>query len=206
MKRKIVLVTSLLALAAPGIALAQFGNLLGGKAAATDSKADVFAQQDRMVQTYAEAGGMVLTSNGHFSQALGLKAEASNAAAKADSLSGKDLEAQDKAISAGTAELVGKLKTDAKLKDGPSKESYAKGLLSLAQGVKKYMDMSKEAQSFSSGLSSVSPLQMGKLQSGVYVAKTLPGNISNLTNVLKSAVEFGKSNGVQIPKEATSLL
>ena len=92
------------------------------------------------------------------------------------------------------------------MKDAEAKAKYAQGLLLLATGVKKYVGMGKDAQGFTSGLSNISPLQLGKLQAGVYVAKSAPTSVTNLTNVLKSAVDFAKSNGVEIPQDATSLL
>lgn len=73
-------------------------------------------------------------------------------------------------------------------------------------GVKKYMDMSKDAQGFASGVSSVSPLQMGKFQSGIYIAKNLPSNVTNLTETLKQAIDFARTNGVEVPAEATSVI
>ena len=72
--------------------------------------------------------------------------------------------------------------------------------------MKKYTDMSKSAQGFSSGLYSKNNIQLTSLQSGVYVAKSLPTNVSNLSSVLKSAIDFATKNGVEIPKEATSLI
>lgn len=152
------------------------------------------------------AGNDVLTANSQLSEALGIKAKAADALAKSDSISTKQLEDQDKAISADAAAVSEALKSGAQLKDSEAKAKYAKGLLSLATGVKKYLGLRKDAQDFTSGMSSASPLQMGKLQAGAYVAKSLPTSISNLTGVLKSAVEFGKSNGVEIPADATSVL
>lgn len=204
--KKIWTVVAVIALAAPAVSMAQLGGLLGGSKAAGNAGADVGAQQDSLVRSYVAAGKDVLTANGHLAAALGIKAQAVDAAATSDALSLKSVEANDKAISTDAAAISTALKSGAALKDGEAKVTYAKGLLSLAMGVKKYMSLGKDAQGFSSSLSGVSPLQMGKLQSGIYVAKNLPTSVTNLTDVLKNAVEFGKSNGVEIPKDATSLL
>ena len=210
MKKTFVLALTAVALAVPTLGSAQFANPLGGlmgsKPSSTSASADMGAQQDSLVRTYVAAGKNVLTANGHMTDALGIKAQSINAAASSDSFSAKDIEAQDKAISADSAALAEALKSGATLKDEQAKAKYAEGLLSLAVGVKKYVDMSKEAQGFASGMTSVSPLQMSKLQSGVYVAKNLPGNVNNLTVVLKSAVDFARKNGVEVPKEATSII
>lgn len=196
---------TLVGLGTPMASHAQFGGLMGGGKSATGG-ADLGAQQDAMVKTYVAAGRDVLTANGHLSQALGIKAQSTNAAATSDSLSAKDVEAQDKAISADAQAMAEALKGGAQLKDAESKATYAKGLVVMVAGVKKYVDMKKDIQSFSSGLSSASPLQMGKLGAGVYVAKNFPTSVTNLTAVLKNAIDFAKSNGVEIPKDATSLL
>jgi hypothetical protein len=206
MNKKLFSVIAVIVLAAPAVSHAQFGGLLGGGKSSANAGADLGAQQDSLVRNYVTAGKEVMVANGHLAGALGIKAQAVNAAATSDSLSAKDVEAQDKAISADAEAVAQALKAGATLKDAEAKATYSKGLISLATGVKKYLDMRKDVQGFSSGLSGVSPLQIGKLQAGVYVAKNLPTSMTNLTNVLRSAVEFGKSNGVDIPKDATSVL
>lgn len=206
MKKNFLAVVAVIALAAPATGMAQLGGLLGGNKQSSNSGADLGGQQESLVRNYVAAGKDVSIANGHLADALGIKAQSANATATADSLSAKDVEAQDKAISAEAAAVSEALKGQATLKDAESKAKYAKGLLSLATGVKKYLDLRKDAQGFASGLSSASPLQLGKLQAGAYVAKNLPTSVTTLTTVLKSAVEFGKSNGVEIPKDATSLL
>lgn len=206
MKKNVLAVVAVIALAAPAVSVAQLGGLLGGAKSATGSGGDLSGTQDSLVRNYMGAGKDVLTANGHLADALGIKAQAVNAAATADSLSAKDVEAQDKAISADAAAVSEALKGGAALKDGEAKAKYAKGLLSLASGVKKYVGLRNDAQGFAKGMSGASPLQLTKLQSGAYVVKNLPTSITNLTSVLKSAVEFGKSNGVEIPADATSVL
>lgn len=211
MKKILALSFACALLAASPLSHAQFGNLLNSAKSAvggsgSNAGADMGAQQDQLVRTYMAAGKDVLTANAHMAAALGINAQVVDATATSDSVSAKDIEAQDKAISATSAELSEKLKSGATLKDAEAKTKYAQGLLFLATGVKKYTNMGKDAQSFTSGVSGISPLQIGKFQSGLYIAKGVPTSLSNLTSVLKSAVDFAKSNGVDIPKDATSLL
>jgi hypothetical protein len=207
MKKTLVLSLAAALLATAPLSHAQFGNLLGGaKSGSASSGADLSGQQDLLTRSYVAAGKEVVTANGHLLSALGINAESVNAAATADSLSAKDIEAQDKAVSAGAAAVSEALKSGASLKDGEAKTRYAQGLLHLAVGLKKYTDMRKDVQGFSSSVSSASPLQLPGLQSGIYVAKSLPSNVSNLGTVLKSAVDFARSNGVEVPKDATSLI
>lgn len=214
MKKTFTLTITAIALSLPALSSAQFANplsgLMGSKSSGTSASAsasaDMGAQQDSLVRTYVAAGKNVLAASDQMTVALGIKAQSINAAASSDSLSAKDIEAQDKAISADSAALSEALKSGATLKGEEAKAKYAQGLLSLAVGVKKYVDMGKEAQGFASNMSTVSPLQMGKLQSGVYIAKNLPGNVTNLTSVLKSAIDFARANGVEVPAEATSVI
>jgi len=210
MKKTFALAVTAIALAVPTLSSAQFANplsgLMGGKSSGTATGADMDAQQDSLVRTYVAAGANVQNANGHIKEALGIKAKSINDAASSDSFSAKDIEAQDKANSAESAAIAEALKSGATLKDEEAKAKYAQGLLSLAVGVKKYVDMSKGAQAFASGMSTVSPLQIGKLQSGVYIAKNLPGNLTNLSNVLKGAIDFARQNGVPVPDDATSAL
>lgn len=187
---------------------AQFGNLLGSvKSIATGSGgSDAIGQQDQLVRNYVAAGKDVLTANAHMAEALGVKAQAVNAIATSDSLSAKDIEAQDKAISAETAAVSEALKSGATLKDAQAKAKYAQGLQSLATGMRKYMMMGKDAQNFTAGLASAPPLQLGRLEPGIYVARNLPTSVGNLGSVLKSAVDFARSNDIDVPQDATSLL
>ncbi|MET4576193.1 hypothetical protein [Ottowia thiooxydans] len=210
MKKIVTISVAAALLAIAPLSHAQFGSMLGNVKSALGSGSsgggDIGARQDQLVRSYVAAGKDVSTANSHLADALGIKAQAVNAAATSDSLSAKDIEEQDKAISANTAAVSEALKSGATLKDSEAKAKYAQGLLFLATGVKKYIGMSSEAQGFTSGLSSISPLQLGKLQAGAYVVKSVPTSVTNLTSVLKSAVDFARNNGVEIPQDATSLL
>lgn len=206
MKKRAFVSIAVIALVAPIVSHAQLGGLFGGAKSSSNSGVDLVGQQDSLVRNYVAAGKEVQVANGHLAGALGIKAQAVDFAATSDSLSAKDVEAQDKAISADAAAFSEALKGGATLKDAEAKATYVKGLVSLAVGVKKYMDLRNDVQGFSSSLSGASPFQFAKLQTGVYVAKSLPTSMTNLTTVLKSAVEFAKSNGVEVPKDATSVL
>jgi hypothetical protein len=212
MKRRlslgVIAITASLAFA--GAAQAQFGGLgglVGGsKSGSANAGADLGPQQDQLSRTYVAAGKDVLTANDHFADALGIKAQVVNATATADSISAKNIEDQDKAISANAAAISDAMKAGATLKDGEAKAKYVKGLVSLAVALKKYKDMGPAAQSFGSSLSSASPTMLPKLQAGAYIVKSLPSSVTNLSNSLKSAIDFAKSNGVEVPADATSVL
>jgi hypothetical protein len=188
--------------------LGGLGGLLGGGKSSASSNAggDLSGQQTQLARHYVEAGKNVMTANDHFADALGIKAQIVNANTTADSLSASDIEAQDKAISANATAVSNAMKAGATLKDAESKQKYTQGMISLVSAIKKYKDMSSAAQGFSSGLSNASPMLLPQLQSGVYIVKSLPGSVSNLTTSLKSAMDFAKSNGVEVPADATSVL
>lgn len=208
--KKIVSVAFLsISMALPVVSYAQLGNLgglLGGNKAPANAGADLGSQNDQLTRNYVAAGKDVMTANGHFGEALGIKAQALNASATSDSLSASDIENQDKAISANATAVSEAMKSGATLKDSESKVKYSQGLISLVLGLKKYIGMRNDVQSFSSGLSSASPLQLPKLQTGAYIVKSLPTSVSNLSGVLKSAIDFAKRNGVEVPADATSVL
>jgi hypothetical protein len=209
MKKIVALTFASISLALPLVSHAQFGglgNLLGGNKAPAKAGADLGGQQDQLTRNYVAAGKDVLIANGQLAEALGIKAQAINASATSDSLSASDIENQDKAISANATAVSDAMKSGATLKDSESKMKYSQGLITLVSGVKKYIGMRSDVQSFSSSLSSVSPMQLPKLQAGAYIVKSLPTSISNLSSVLKSAIDFAKHNGVEVPADATSVL
>lgn len=210
MKKIFAISIAIGALALTSHSHAQFGNMLGAAKSLTGSQSssgtELSSQQDQLVRSFVAANKDISTSNVHMADALGIKLEVINAEATSDAFSAKQIDENSKAVSAGTASIVEALKAGATLKDAEAKKKYAQGLFFLATGIKKYMGMSKDAQGFTSSLSSASPLQLGKLESGIYVAKNVPSSLTSMTNVLKTAVEFAKSNGVEIPKDATSLL
>jgi hypothetical protein len=198
-----------ISLALPVVSHAQFGGLgkmLGGNKESPSAGTDLVGQQDKLTGNYIAAGKDVVTANGHLAEALGIKAQAINASATSNSFSASDIENQDKAISADATAVSEALKSGASLKDSASKMKFSQGLISLVSGVKKYMGMRDDVKNFSSALSSASPMQLPKLQAGAYIAKSIPTSVSNLSTVLKSAVDFAKRNGVEVPADATSLI
>ncbi len=207
MKKLLTVAFASVALTLPVASYAQFGNLLGGGKSSSNAGADLGGQQDQLVRNYMAAGKDVQTANGHMLEAVGLKRQALNASTSSATISGKeDIEEQDKAISADSQALSDALKAGATLTDAGAKAKYAQGLVALVSGMKKYVGMRNDVQSFSSGLSGVSPLQLGKIQSGVYIVKSLPTNMTTLSTVLRQAIEFAQKNGVKVPDDATSLL
>ncbi|XAH25281.1 hypothetical protein AAFF27_08835 [Xylophilus sp. GW821-FHT01B05] len=211
MKKSVIAALISVAMLVPTAGFAQFGNVLGSVKSLAGSSSggastDLTGQQDQLVRNYVAAGKDVLSANTYMAEALGIKNLSVNAAATSDSMSASDIEGQDKAISANAQAIAEATKAGATLKDSEAKAKYAQGLAALVLGAKKYVGMRGDVQNFSSGLSSASLLQLPKLQSGVYVVKSLPTSAANLTDSLKSAIDFARHNGVEVPSDATSLL
>jgi hypothetical protein len=57
-----------------------------------------------------------------------------------------------------------------------------------------------------SSLKSVSPLQLPKLQSAVYIVSNFPGSMSNVGGALQNAVAFAQSQDIPVPTDANDAL
>ncbi len=211
--KQIIVSTAIAAIALtvyPGIGAAQFGKLgasvsgtLGGDK--SGSSGDMSAAQDQLVNSYVDANGKVLAANQHFAAALGLQVDALNRKASADALSKSGISEQDTAVSESSAAVAAALQSGANLNSSESKVAYTKGLVAMAQGLVKYKGMTDAAQSFTTGLSSLSPMMVTKVQTGAYVAKNLPTSVTNASSTLKAAIAFARAQGVEVPAEATDL-
>ncbi|MNR88986.1 hypothetical protein D3C72_199400 [compost metagenome] len=180
-----------------------------GKKSATSGSTDLVGSQDLMVKQYVSAGKSVLDGNAKMADAVGLATEAAAARAAADALSDGATKGalgdSEKTTSDTSIAIANKLKNTEKL-DGPAKEKFAAGLLSLAQGLGKYVGMKGPVTSFQSGLSSASPMMLPKLQSGAYILTSFPTSVSNLATSLKNAVSYAQSHDIPVPKDATDVM
>jgi hypothetical protein len=172
--------------------------------------ADLSAAQTGLVRSYVGANKDVLMSQSMLLEALGLKDKAAAAQATAASLGDGatkgNLQDADKAQSDDSKAIADALKAPAAKMDDQSKKTYTQGLILLASGMVKYTGMRKDIDSFKSGLSGASIMETPKLQTGAYVVTSFPGNLQNLTETMKNAVAFAKSNGIEIPAEATAVI
>jgi hypothetical protein len=186
-----------------------FGDLKSLSSKSEGSTTDLSASQDGLVKQYVSAGKSVLDGNSKMAEALGLVKEATAARIAGDSLSEGStkggLSDADKVSSDTSTAVAAALKNTSNL-DAPAKAKYAEGMLSLAQGLGKYIGMKDSATSFSSGLSGVSPTMLPKLQSGAYIVSSAPSSIKNLSTALSNAISFAKSHDIAVPKDATSAL
>jgi hypothetical protein len=206
--RKLVIYAALaVSLSAPAIVDAGLPSLPG---IGNKPNSDLGASQTGLVKSYVGANKDVLMSQSKLLEALGLKDKAAAARATADSLSDGatkgNLQDADKAQSDDSKAIADALKAPAGKMDDQSKKIYTQGLVLLASGMVKYTGMHKDIDAFKSGLSSASILETPKLQSGAYVVTGFPRNLQNFTETMKNAVAFAKTNGIEVPPEATAVI
>jgi hypothetical protein len=193
----------------PAISFAQFPSIPGITKPGADTGGDLSGQQDVLVRTYVSANKEVLTANAKMAEALGLKDAATTAKATAAALSEGatqgSLADADKVVASSSSAVGAELQKAPKL-DAAAKTKFSDGLGSLAKGVIKYVGLGASVKGFTSSLSSASPLMLGKIQSGAYIAKSFPTGSKNLMTSLQNAVSYAKSNNIPVPPDATKAL
>ena len=209
------LLAALIALGASTAAQAQFSmpnlgsvkGMLGGSG--SGGGADLSGQQDALVRGYVAANKEVLNANALMAEALGLKGEAATSAATASSLTEgatKDaLEESNKAVAASTNAVAAELAKQPVL-DANAKALYSKGLLTLATGVTKFVGVGKNVGAMGSNLKSAPLTQLPKLQSAAYVVSNFPSSMGNVSDALKNAIAFERSQDIPVPADATAAL
>ena len=209
------LLAALIALGASTAAQAQFSmpnlgsvkGMLGGSG--SGGGADLSGQQDALVRGYVAANKEVLSANALMAEALGLKGEAATSAAPASSLTEgatKDaLEESNKAVAASTNAVAAELAKQPVL-DANAKALYSKGLLTLATGVTKFVGVGKNVGAMGSNLKSAPLTQLPKLQSAAYVVSNFPSSMGNVSDALKNAIAFARSQDIPVPADATAAL
>lgn len=189
-----------------GFALPSIPGLGNGSAGAT---ADLGGQQDQLVKGYVSANKDVLTANSQMAEALGLKDESVKAKATADSLTEGAtkgaLDDSNKEMGSSTDAVAAELKKAPQL-DAAAKATFGAGLISLVSGVTKYVGLGGNVKDMATHLSSVSPLQLPKLQSAVFVVSKFPSALSSVSASLKNAVSFAQSHDIPVPADATKAL
>lgn len=205
------------ALITPINASAQFGGmgglggLVGGKSSSEKAPVggDVVAQQDQLVKEYVTADRGVLLGQSKMAEALGLKQRAATLAATADALTSgstqDNLSEADKVVSESNAELAARMKENPEL-DAASKKLYRDGLVDTAKAVRSYVGLKSRFDAFRTALSSASPMVLPKLGAGTYIVKSFPGNAKNLGSSMSMAVDFARSQRIDVPKDATSAI
>lgn len=180
---------------------------MGNKSAATG---DLSGTQDQLVKQYVDANKTVLQGNAQMADAIGLKDQAAIARTAGESLGDGatkgNLSDADKVTSETSQKLTEKLNDKSIVLDADAKKKFAGSLVTMASALVKYVGLRTPVQSFSTNLKGASPMMLPKLQTGMYIATSLPGNVKTLQSALGNAVSFAKSHGVAVPSETTSAL
>lgn len=188
------------AMALSGTAQAQLASLLGG------GGGDSSTSPESIVGTYVEGAKFVLKAQERLLTAIGKKEEAERAGLQADNLTTgatkQDLEDAAKTQTDSSKILEESFKAQGSALDAQSQAIYGQGLGSLGMGVGKYVALVPTLKSFKPSITSFG----GATAAAAYVTQTLPTNASNLQSTLASAIDYGKSQGVEIPADATAAL
>lgn len=194
-----------MALLAPAASHAQFGSLInrgGEQANAPDAEAFV----DSFVESYAH----VLTAQAHFSEALGLKEQVDGLKAEQQALGSGSIDTDRlkkvSEVSANAQRAIDERQQAQPAMDAQAKLAYGQGLGALVNGLVTGRDVVGNAKSVGSSLGGNPMALMGAGKTAAYVVKAAPGYLKNLQASAKLALEFGKSNGIEAPANATSLL
>ncbi|AJC20163.1 hypothetical protein [Pandoraea pulmonicola] len=214
MKKIIACAVAAALVGASGASFAQLGgltSLVGGGSKSSEGSADLSGQQAALVKNYVAANVDVLNANAKMGEALGLKTQAEQAEAVIAQL--KSGATDDKAAASKAATAVGDTSgaIAAKLKEKPvlddaSKKTFAQGLGHLALGLVHYVGMRNDVTSMGNNMKSASPMALTSLGGAAYVVSNFPGSVTEAGKALKNAVDFARSNGIEVPSDATKAL
>lgn len=198
-------------------AFAQFHlpKVLGGDSTASSNGS---AQQgsDALVKSFIASQTEVLRAQSLLAQAYGLKDEAKLCDDQAEALQSTSVDTDTLKKTVEVSDAANQQITSEQQKQSAltaeEKQYYAQSLPHFAKGVIGTHDVIEKAASFTSSLknsgSSMASLGMGigKLKSGMYVAKATPAYSKNLFDVFRKTMSISRSNGVKTPSDATAAL
>jgi hypothetical protein len=202
---KIKLSTSLLGLAVVFLSVvgcAQLGNLPGG----SKSGGSAAVSAESLIEGYVKGSKLVISAQRKLNDALGLKGEIEKLGLKVENLGSNPTDSDIEDVSTFYDVSI-KNQTekynDKSLKLAPaSKEKFSAGLVNLVQGLIQYKSVASDATKYQPSATSIG----GAAATAVNIAKLIPGDLSNLQNTLAAAIKFAQSNGIDVPKDATSAL
>lgn len=207
------IVSTFVFVAAMGLSASSYALSLGGlMGGGNGGGANLSATQNQTAADYVAGNQLVISANSEMAQALHLDGVVAKLKESSDALkagtSEDSIKASDVAVSKSTEEISNTLKSNPKL-DAASKSHFAVGLVALVSGAVSYSKVGKDLTDSKSAMSSASPMDLMKLGELVYIAKTAPGNMKNLSDALTSAISFAKGQGIPAPAnvaDATSAL
>jgi hypothetical protein len=191
----------------------------GGSEQSNVNADDVVANQEKIVQEYVLAAGAVNAAQIKIATALDLKEQVAELEEVADvlgsgSVSDADsLEKISETSARADSEIQSTLEAGEEL-SSESKQELAIALIPYALGVYQVKEMSEEFQPFlESAQSAISNASMtekatltSKLSTGMYVAKNVPGLLTNLATTGTQLLSYAENQNIDVPDEATDAL
>ncbi|MSQ74015.1 MAG: hypothetical protein EXR27_22515 [Betaproteobacteria bacterium] len=208
MSKLLKMVLMIGAVSVTSLAQAQFSNLFGGGGSGSAPSAD------SIVKNYIEGAKNVLEAQGKLLHAIGKKEEAAKAELEAKNMTEgatkQNLEAAMTTQTESSKLIEDSLSAKGIVLDAGAKIIYAEGLGFMGRGVTKYVALASSLKNFKPSVTSLALLLVTSFgaaaQSAVYIAQSLPGNMSAFSSTLSAAINFANEQGVPIHPDATAAL
>jgi hypothetical protein len=175
---------------------------IGGGSSSGGAQADLSGQQDALVRNFVAASKQVLVANSSIADALGLKEKATDAEKTAGSLGDgatKDNLAESNKVVADSSGAIAQKLAEKPVLDAASKAKYVEGVGHLVTGTVKYAGLGNDVKDMGSSIKSASPLALAKLGSAAFIVSNFPGSASDLYRTVKAAIDFARSQGMEVP-------
>lgn len=185
----------------------------------TAAAPDVNAAQSEMLKKYVLSAVSISEAQLHLANAfkqneLADKIEAEKKALESGAVSPKDSVNTIQQHSQELSNLMSQAENEGIKLDEESKAHYVKAILPYVLGLVGTNEVAKSAPGFldsaQSAISSASLTQKlsvtNNLSEGMWLAKELPGFTKDLYDTTKLMLTFAKSNGVEVPEDATKAL
>ena len=200
MSKLLKMVLMIGAVSVTSLAQAQFSNPFGGGGSGSAPSAD------SIVKNYIEGAKNVLEAQGKLLHAIGKKEEAAKAELEAKNMTEgatkQNLEAAMTTQTESSKLIEDSLSAKGIVLDAGAKIIYAEGLGFMGRGITKYVALASSLKNFKPSVTSFG----AAAQSAVYIAQSLPGNMSAFSSTLSAAINFANEQGVPIHPDATAAL
>lgn len=180
---------------------------------------DVNGAQSDMLNKFVLSAVSISEAQLHLANAfkqseLASKIETEKKALESGAVSPKDSVNTIQQHSAELSKLMSQAESEGLKLDDESKEHYVNAILPYVLGLVGTNEVAKSAPSFldsaQTAISSASLTQKlsvtNNLSEGVWLAKELPGFTKDLYDTTKLMLTFAKSNGIEVPEDATKAL
>jgi len=201
MQKKFLTLCAAALLANAGLVQAQVGN--GG---ATYSDVTGKNQWAQLMPQFVDATQNAFTSEALLLTAVGLGDQATALTEQAkgltrDSAPGQVEQIMTARTSAGTA-LAAKLATPGLVLEGAAKQQLSEGIDGLVRTIKQYEELSVDLPGMKVQMRGAG----AKARTGLFVAKSLPGYVTDAKRELAAMVAYARANTIPVAPEAAALI